>query len=197
MAQEGERYEVNVLTKLPTPQNVKAEVVSGSPFQISVSWEAVSGTDYYDVYRNGNPINLWIIETSYYYDDGYKTPGEKYSYEIVARNNDGVESDRSALSNSVTFPITDTVSTSPFSIFSMTEGDGYYRITVPSSGYYSLTVNDGWGNASYYIYHLELWGWAEDGPYSGSTTIPLLSSDEVILVVCANWYYLEGEIVEQ
>lgn len=70
-------------------------VAGSSAGSISLLWHASNGATAYNVYRNGARVNAVPVASTSYTDAGL-APATRYSYQVSAVGNGGVESARSA-----------------------------------------------------------------------------------------------------
>ncbi len=96
------------------PQNLTAQVISES--QINLSWQEStdpeSGISYYKIYRDSNQIGTSAINS--YSDTTNLESGTSYSYQVLAVNGAGLESNRSNVASATT--LADTAPPSVLSI---------------------------------------------------------------------------------
>jgi hypothetical protein len=182
---------------LPAPLNVSTSkaVDSNYPFRTSVTWDAVSGADYYRVYRNGSIIEWYAYSTSY--DDTSGKPLDtSYSYTVTAHNysSEAATSAESAQAWGEYFYASDNLwygGTAYGYIGASGEYD-YYRVYPYSGGTYSY----------YFIFDesqgLDVYGYlyVNGSLYNGFDSsygwITLNPNDEVVLAVRAYDSYSTG-----
>lgn len=91
------------VSTLGTPTNLKALPLSSS--QIFITWEAVNGASYYNIYRaisaNGAFTKVSTVDTPYYTDEGLSAK-TTYYYKIQAGNNTTTGSQSSIVSGTTT-----------------------------------------------------------------------------------------------
>ncbi|MDR0758963.1 MAG: hypothetical protein LBF74_02490, partial [Treponema sp.] len=187
---EGPGYSVQgATTGLLVPPNVRASTAAsrGSPFQTSVTWGAVSGADYYRVYRNGS--YLTSISSTSYDDTSLKSVGGSYSYTIAAYSYYwGEEGGQSASSSASTVGFTVTgnlVLNTPNAGTINTSGEfDCYHFSVPSSGYYEVRLEDGSSGYSSFDAYLYVY---QDGNLitsldSGSQGVTLTAGDVLYVI---------------
>jgi hypothetical protein len=180
-AAEGNRSYLIATTALAAPANVSA-AATDTPFGAYVSWDTVAHANYYEVYRNGSLVNSYE-PNNYYYDSGYKTPGETYAYKVVAKDwTYGVTSADSATAE-LSFPITAnlTVNNTWYDYISVPGEIDYYRFSVPDYGNYNCYFEEGLDVYGYvyrngYFYTEFDWNTGYNSFYPG---------DEIILAVRA------------
>jgi hypothetical protein len=182
---------VSAKTKLAAPQSVNVSIAaeSYSPFRTQITWNTVTGVSYYEVYRDGTLVNTYDVYDTSYDDNEYKTPGQVYTYKVVAKGSSGSYDITSADSAPATgsFPAP---STNQSGYIGSSGVYNYHRFTASDSGYYYLSFSSGSFDAYAYVY-------VNGSQYSsfyngGSVGLNANAGDEMIVAVRANDFSSTG-----
>jgi hypothetical protein len=198
-AVEGEKTGFYATTKLTAPLNVNAVTAATDydPFRTSITWDPVTGADYYEVYRNGERVYPYYVYGASYDDSYGKMPGEEYTYKVVAKSYSGdYATSAESVPATVSFPLYGTL-TGGYNYGYINSGEyNYWRFDVSSSGYYRVYLGDYSVDAYAYVYR--------NGEYittldSSSIESYLYPGDEVVVAVRAHYsgntgdYYINAE----
>jgi len=119
--------------KPDTPGNISTSVLTTG---IRITWNPVSNTDNYVIYRregtsgNGEQLTSDVNSSTDEYTDTTGTPGTSYSYAVAARNSVGT-SDRSSWSEPKVFPGSE-IPVAPTNVTAVAQGSG--SITISWTG---------------------------------------------------------------
>lgn len=143
----------------PAPPDTTAPSVPGTPTaslvsasQVNVSWSPStdtggSGLKGYHVYRNGTKLTTTPV-TGTSYGDGTVQPGQTYTYTVSAIDNASNESAKSAASNSITTPNTQTTITGKVTQAKNNSAISGATVKVTGNGLTRTTTTDTNGNYS-------------------------------------------------
>jgi hypothetical protein len=152
---------VSMANMITPPKNLVA--IPGNGF-ITLTWDPLTGADYYNVYRNGNPVPVGSILNNTYVDTDVVLSGT-YSYYVTAYFNDsGDETDPSntvslKLMSPMSFPFVEDFESgtsrwrldSPWGLMTGTYHSATHSLTESPSGNYTNNLN-----ISAYLYPFSL-----------------------------------------
>jgi hypothetical protein len=152
---------VSMANMITPPKNLVA--IPGNGF-ITLTWDPLTGADYYNVYRNGNPVPVGSILNNTYVDTDVVLSGT-YSYYVTAYFNDsGDETDPSntvslKLMSPMSFPFIEDFESgtsrwrldSPWGLMTGTYHSATHSLTESPSGNYTNNLN-----ISAYLYPFSL-----------------------------------------
>jgi hypothetical protein len=190
---EGQSASVSASTQLAAPLSVNAETnpTSDYPFQTYITWSSVTGANYYEVYRNGTSVGSNTSDTYYYDSYAYKTPGEVYTYKVVAKSWSGDYDITSADSapDTVSFPAP---STNQSGYISSSATFNYHRFTASDSGYYNLSFSTGYSFDAYAYVYVNGSQYSSFYLNGGMVGLNANAGDEMIVAVRANNFSSTG-----